>query len=241
MILSDKHIVLTHFGSKDSFQSLKEYGATLHHFPMIDIVANSDVKPFSLSDFDYYIFTSKNGVNSFFNLDFVKGKTIKAICLGEKTKGALVNNGVEPVFVSEESYAENLISILLENQLVNTKKVLLVLGNLADDRLENGLQTICEVNRLDVYTTTLEILKKEVIATLFNTEDTISVFTSPSAFQAFSKLYDAGETTLVSIGTTTSKSIKSSEFMPEIIATEQTYEGISKAIINHYETKNIRI
>jgi len=241
LILSDKHIVLTHFGSKDSFQSLKEYGATLHHFPMIDIVANSDVKPFSLSDFDYYIFTSKNGVNSFFNLDFVKGKTIKAICLGEKTKGALVNNGVEPVFVSEESYAENLISILLENQLVNTKKVLLVLGNLADDRLENGLQTICEVNRLDVYTTTLEILKKEVIATLFNTEDTISVFTSPSAFQAFSKLYDAGETTLVSIGTTTSKSIKSSEFMPEIIATEQTYEGISKAIINHYETKNIRI
>ena len=241
MILSDKHIVLTHFGSTDSFQSLKEYGATLHHFPMIDIVANSDVKPFSLSDFDYYIFTSKNGVNSFFNLDFVKGKKINAICLGEKTNRALTQNGVEPVFVSAESYAENLISELVENQMVNGKKVLLVLGNLADDRLENGLKSNCEINRLDVYTTTLEILKKEVIVTLLDTENTISVFTSPSAFQAFSALYNAGKTTLLSIGTTTSQYIKSKVFTVEIIADEQTYEGISKAIINHYETKNIRI
>ncbi len=241
MILSDKHIVLTHFGSTDSFQSLKEYGATLHHFPMIDIVANSDVKPFSLSDFDYYIFTSKNGVNSFFNLDFVKGKTIKAICLGKKTKGELTKNGVEAVFISSESYAENLISELVENQLLNNKKVLLVLGNLADNRIEEGLKSTCTINRLNVYTTTLETSNKEVIVTLLDTENTISVFTSPSAFQAFYHLYQADKTTLLSIGTTTSDYIKSKGFTPEIIADKQTYEGISKAIINHYETKNIRI
>jgi uroporphyrinogen-III synthase len=87
----------------------------------------------------------------------------------------------------------------------------------------------------------LETLKKEVIATLFNTEDTISIFTSPSTFQAFYKLYDAHKTTLGSIGTTTSEFIISQEFIPKIIASEQTYEGISQAIINHYETKNIRI
>jgi len=46
---------------------------------------------------------------------------------------------------------------------------------------------------------------------------------------------------LLSIGTTTSDYIKSKGFTVEIIADEQTYEGISKAIINHYETKNIRI
>ena len=241
MILSDKHIVLTHFGSTDSFQSLKEYGATLHHFPMIDIVANSDVKSFSLSDFDYYIFTSKNGVNSFFNLDFVKGKTIKAICLGKKTKGELTKNGVEAVFISSESYAENLISELVENQLLNNKKVLLVLGNLVDNRIEEGLKSTCTINRLDVYTTTLETLKNEVISNLLDSENTISVFTSPSSFQAFYKLYDAHKTTLVSIGTTTSEFIISQGFIPKIIASEQTYEGISQAIFNYYETKNIRI
>ena len=32
------------------------------------LLTNFNEKPFNLSDFDYYIFTSKNGVNSFFNL-----------------------------------------------------------------------------------------------------------------------------------------------------------------------------
>ena len=241
MILSDKHIVLTHCGSADSFQSLKECGAILHHFPMIDIVPNLDVIPFNLSDYDYYIFTSKNGVKAFFNLDFVKEKTINAICLGEKTKGVLIKNGVEPIFVSTESYADNLIAELLENQMVKSKKVLLVLGNLADNRIEEALKSICEVNRLDVYNTNLETSTKEVITTLIDTKNTISVFTSPSAFQAFSHLYDSDKTTLVSIGATTSNYIKSKGFNSEIIADEQTYEGISKAIINYYETKNIRI
>ena len=81
MILSNKHIALTNYGSIESFQILKDFGATLHHFPMIDIVGNSNVKPFNLSDFDYYIFTSKNGVNAFFNLDFVKEKKINTFLI----------------------------------------------------------------------------------------------------------------------------------------------------------------
>ena len=241
MILSDKHIVLTHYGSADSFQILKECGATLHHFPMIDIVSNSDVIPFNTSDFDYYIFTSKNGVKAFLNLDFVKGYKIKAICLGEKTKQALVENGVNPVFISTQSYAENLVDELHQNLILKDKKVLLVLGNLADDRLENGLKSICEVKRLNIYSTILETSKKEVITNLMSTENTLSVFTSPSSFQAFSNLYNLDKSTLVSIGTTTSEYMKSKDFNPEIIADEQTYEGISNAIINYYETKNIRI
>jgi len=240
-MLSDKHIVLTHFGIVDFFQSLKEFGASLHHFPMIDIVPNSDVIPFNISDYDYYIFTSKNGVKAFFNLDFVKEEKINTICLGDKTKGALTENGVEPVFVSTESYADNLIDELVENQMLNDKKVLLVLGNLADNRIEEGLKYNCEVNRLDVYSTILETSKKEEITTLLDTKNTLSIFTSPSAFQAFSYLYEADKTTLVSIGTTTSEYIKSKGFIAEIISDEQTYQGISKAIINHYETKNIRI
>ena len=164
MILSNKHIALTNYGSIESFQLLKDFGATLHHFPMIDIVGNSNVKPFNLSDFDYYIFTSKNGVNAFFNLDFVKEKKINTFCLGKKTKNALLENGIEPVFVSNESYADNLITELLDNKMVVNKRVLLVLGNLADNRIEEALSSICNLIRLDVYNTTLETTKKEDIA-----------------------------------------------------------------------------
>ena len=239
MILTNKHIALTNYGSIESFQLLKDFGATLHHFPMIDIVGNSNVKPFNLSDFDYYIFTSKNGVNAFFNLDFVKEKKINTFCLGEKTKGALVENGVEPVFVSNESYADNLITELLDNQMVVNKRVLLVLGNLADNRIEEALSSICNLIRLDVYNTTLETKKKEEITNFLETKNSITIFTSPSSFQAFTNLYDAEKTNLVSIGTTTSKYIKSSGYVTKITSDEQTYDGISKAIINYY--KNISI
>jgi len=241
LILSNKHIALTNYGSIDSFQILKDYGATLHHFPMIDIVANSNVKPFNLSDFDYYIFTSKNGANAFFNLDFVKEKKINTFCLGRKTKNALLENGVKPILVSNESYSDNLITELLENQMVVNKRVLLVLGNLADNKIEEALISICNVIRLDIYNTTLETTKKEDIADFLENKNTISIFTSPSSFQAFNNLYDVGKTTLVSIGTTTSKTIKLAGYVPEITSDEQTYDGISKAIINYYETKNINI
>ena len=241
MILSEKHIILTHSGSTDSFQILEKFGATLHHFPMINIAENSYNKPFNLSDFDYYVFTSKNGVKSFFNCDFINGETINTICLGEKTRDALIENGVEPVFISEESYADNLITELVNNQMVRNKKILLVLGNLADNRIEEGLNSTCNVSRINIYQTNLETSKKEDITNLLKNRNTISIFTSPSSFQAFNNLYDTEKTTLVSIGTTTSKTIKSSGYVPEITSDEQTYDGISKAIINYYETKNINI
>ena len=98
MILSNKHIALTNYGSIDSFQILKDFGATLHHFPMIDIVTNSNVKPFNLSDFDYYIFTSKNGVNAFFNLDFVKEKKNKYVLFREKNKKCFIRKWYRTYF-----------------------------------------------------------------------------------------------------------------------------------------------
>jgi uroporphyrinogen-III synthase len=239
LVLSDKHIILTHNGSTDAFKILKNLGATLYHYPMIDAVASLVDESFSLLDFDYYVFTSVNGVKYFFNLDAVRGKMINAICLGKKTKEALLINGIEPDFVSNECYADNLLADLLHNKIVNNKKVLLVLGNLADNKIEEGLSSVCKVNRLNVYNTNLETSKNHNITNLIQSIDTISVFTSPSSFQAFSNLYDAGKTTLASIGKTTSEFISSSGFTADIIAEEQTYGGVSKAIINYYETKNI--
>ena len=208
---------------------------------MIDIVSNSSVKPFNLSDFDYYIFTSKNGVKSFLNLDFVNGKIINAICLGERTKDALLENGIKPAFFSNESYADNLINELVNNQIVRNKKILLVLGNLADNRIEEGLSPLCNVSRINIYQTNLETSKNKAITNLLKNRNTISIFTSPSSFQAFSNLYESEETTLVSIGKTTSKYIEFSGFTSKIIASEQTYDGISKAIINYYENTNISL
>jgi len=66
-----KNIILTNSGDISSFNKLIDFGYNIHHFPMIEI-SHNDIKPFSLDDYDYYIFTSKNGVEAFFNFPFVK-------------------------------------------------------------------------------------------------------------------------------------------------------------------------
>jgi uroporphyrinogen-III synthase len=82
-----RDIILTNSGDTKSFNSLINSGFILHHFPMIEI-SHQEIRPFSLDKYDFYIFTSKNGVDSFFNAPFIKvqyEKKISTICLGEKT------------------------------------------------------------------------------------------------------------------------------------------------------------
>jgi len=82
-----RDIILTNSGDTTSFNSLVNCGFILHHFPMIEI-SHKEIRPFSLDKYDFYVFTSKNGVDSFFNAPFIKvqyEKKISTICLGEKT------------------------------------------------------------------------------------------------------------------------------------------------------------
>ena len=238
MSLTNKHIILTHYGSQNSFDILKNFGASLYHFPMINIVANSNPKPFNISNFDYYIFTSKNGVDSFFNLDFVKDKKVSAFCLGDKTESALVDNGINPIFASTQNYADNLIADLLDNKWLNNKKILLVLGNLADNKLAEGLSSICNIERLNVYSTNLETSINKKITNLIG-KKILSLFLLLHLLLKLSIKCTIG--IIQKYIATSGEYIKSLGFTSDIISKEQTYDGISKAIINYYETKNIRI
>ncbi len=241
MTLAEKNIVLTHSGSISSFKSLEDASANLHHFPMLTIQPITTIPMFSLSDYDYYIFTSKNGVQAFFDLPFVKvqyEKKVNAISIGSKTTAALRQQGVFPIYVAANNYAKSLVDALSKNDLIKGKKVLLVLGNLADSTLEEGLKVSADISRLDVYNTHLEGTENADLAAVLAAKETISVFTSPSAFLAFSSLYDASKTTIVSIGNTTSDFIKTKGFSPLITAATQSYKGICEAIISYYQLKN---
>ena len=74
-----KDIILTNSVRPDAFDALDSF--KIHHFPMIKITSK-DIKPFNLSDYDYFIFTSQNSVEIFFDYPFVRvqyEKQIKAI------------------------------------------------------------------------------------------------------------------------------------------------------------------
>ena len=86
------NVILTNDGEIDGFSLLNEKGIKIFHYPMIKISAsNSDVS-FSLDDYDFFIFTSKNGVKFFFEKDTVKSQnktSIKCISIGSKTNETL--------------------------------------------------------------------------------------------------------------------------------------------------------
>ena len=95
------NVILTNDGEIDGFSLLNEKGIKTFHYPMIKISAlNSDVS-FSLDEYDFFIFTSKNGVKFFFEKDTVKSQnktSIKCISIGSKTNKALHEYNIEPIY-----------------------------------------------------------------------------------------------------------------------------------------------
>ena len=68
------NVILTNEGEVDGFNSLHEKGIKTFHFPMIKTSINEIKDHFSLDNYEYYIFTSKNGVKYFFENKFIKSQ-----------------------------------------------------------------------------------------------------------------------------------------------------------------------
>ena len=87
------NVILTNDGEIDGFSLLNEKGIKTFHYPMIKILASNTDVFFSLDDYDFFIFTSKNGVNYFFDKQNIKSQdksSIKVICNSVKNKGSLI-------------------------------------------------------------------------------------------------------------------------------------------------------
>ena len=238
-----RDIILTNSGDTSSFNSLIDSGFVLHHYPMIEIF-HQELRPFSLDQYDFYVFTSKNGVDSFFNAPFIKvqyEKKISTICLGEKTAKKIREFGVVPSFISTSNYSKDLSKELLKIDLLKNKKVLLVQGNLASDLLYNNLKNICYVERVNSYSTLIQENLNNDLKSLIENMNSISIFSSPSSFEGFEKFYDISKTNIVSIGKTTTNYIKSKGFNPIITSKNQSFESLSKEIINYFNLDIINI
>tara|TARA_B100000287_G_scaffold182291_1_gene172416 strand:+ start:274 stop:987 length:714 start_codon:yes stop_codon:yes gene_type:complete len=230
------NVILTNDGEIDGFSLLNEKGIKTFHYPMIKISAlNSDVS-FSLDDYDFFIFTSKNGVKFFFEKDTVKSQnktSIKCISIGSKTNKTLHEYNIEPIYSAKRSYSSDLYKDLKNIKLLNSKKVMLIQGNLAKNYLFENLKMICYLTKFVPYKT--EIIKElnKNLETLLKKEKTYTVFTSPSGFLSFENLYDVNKTSIISIGETTSSFIKERGYEPLVTSQMQSYEGIAETIISN--------
>ena len=228
-----KDIILTNSVKTDAFNFLEN--VNIYHFPMINIKTKK-IKPFNLFDFDYYIFTSQNSVDSFFDYPFVGvqyEKKINAISCGEKTEQKLRQLGVTVSFSSSSSYSADLVADLKKQSFIKGSKLAFISGNLSDFSIFESLKSFTEITRIEIYETVKNTYYDKSLDQVLKKGNSISVFASPSSFDAFISLYGSFKTDIYSIGNTTSSYIKSKGF-DVITAKEQTFEGVAKEILNNY-------
>lgn len=238
MIKDKINILLTNEGQISGFRKLQDLGFIVHHFPMIKTQPIQDSIPFNTDNFEYYIFTSKNSVRHFFSLPFVNSDLFAkpVICIGTKTEEQLNEFNISSEYTAKRNYSENLGLELEKIGIINSKKVMLVQGNLSKNILPDYLKKFCDLTRFVAYKTSLiDSINKDLMPIL-NIKDLHAVFTSPSGFESFKNLYDPKDIKLISIGNSTSSYIKKCGFLPTITSKMQSYEGISDSIISHFNT-----
>jgi hydroxymethylbilane synthase len=229
---------------------LKASGAKLVPLPMIEITQSQPdtimTEQFrQLESYDWIFFTSKNGVANFFKqLIDVKGNTelpnnTKLAVVGYKTALELEYYGYAPELIGDDNTSEELLNQFYKKYSPKNLKILLALGNLADNSISNRLSNENKVQRINVYQTIKPgHADPQVIELLKNDRYDLIVFTSPSTFSNFCSFYEMdqiGKLRMVSIGSTTTRSIQEAGFEPLFTAKKSNAEGIRDAIIEYYQ------
>jgi len=198
----------------------------------VDCIEVIKTKSISVERFDLkdrsLIFTSSNGVKSFFenkfqpNEDFTAKNYNKIYCVGEKAKRELRKNGFGTFKVLKN--AETLSQFITENCV--HEKFIHFCGNLALDVLDKELplQNI-SYKKVTVYET-------EALNPVIHEKYHAIVFFSPSGVRSFAKNNSLENAILFSIGETTSKEVRKHTKSEIFTSTENTLLNILSVIKN---------
>ncbi len=228
-------VVLTHpMGNEDLlYNGLVSEGVEVVCDPMIDtepIMLEDECRQQIYSS-RRIIFTSKRGVEYFFQQMKPADVLDKSfICIGKKTAQVLEGYGVKPWWVSGGRTATDLVEELKQAHIPPGEKWLGLLGELAENTLEDGLKNVCHYQRYNVYRTIIaEQQNEKTVALLQSQKPLLVVCTSPSCFNGFMDLYGAAlhkDVGFASIGPATTKAMKKQNVTPKVVARLSTYEGL---------------
>ena len=228
---------------------LREQGARVEQRPTIALVPPGDPEPSAraisrLSEFDWILFTSSNGVRFFFDRLAAAGRSLpdpgaRLAAIGPATARELESRGFPPALVPTESRAEGL-GQAMRDRARSGERVLLVrpeetrpaLARLLEElglRVE-GVPFYRNVPALDV-----EQVARDVTAGRYDAV----VFTAPSTLRRL--LEGAGERqaelrqalaaiALVAIGEVTAGAIESHSFAVAAVAAEPSDRGVADAL-----------
>ena len=256
MILRGKIFISTVSADKSlKIRSVFEpLGATLIDFPMIEVVkeetsAEMKVTLREIEKFQWIIFTSIKGVKYFHDLLFDTinlssiPPCIKVAAVGPETGLEIKKNGREADFTGSGNSADDLVSELIDSKLVQGSRVLLPLGNLAPDAIQERLSEISFPLRINVYKTLkTEDFDIEPIERIKNNSYDLVLITSPSAVSNLAEIIGPRYLTpglrFASIGEVTSRAAEQFGIRCLITSGTSTYSGLAREIQNYYKIKN---
>lgn len=247
-----KRVVVTRSREQasDLSRRIEEMGGEAWEFPAIEIVEPEDFAPMDeaiakLDSYQWLIFTSVNGVDSFFSrLRYLGGdirdlKGVKLCAIGPKTKERLEEMCLSVEYVPSEYVAEAIIAGL-RGKLQPGERVLLPRADIARAILPESLaaEMGAIVDNVVAYRTVrgggdAELLKDLLAEKMIH----YITFTSSSTVKNFVEMLDTENIAaslqgvkLVSIGPITSKAARDLGLAIDLEASEYTIDGLLEAL-----------
>ncbi len=251
--LSGKRIVVTRArGQATEFlQKLSELGAEVLEIPAIKTVPptrREDIVDalLELNSYDWLIFTSANGVKSFFDLFFKRFHDLRDIggakiaAVGPRTAATLRELHLQVDAMPEEFVGRKIAEALTKLGSIENEKICLLRAEDANPDLPLALEEFgAIVDDIGVYKTVAETEDFFGVAKNFveHGADWIT-FTSSSTLEFFHKRFDLPKLLkqfpkmkIASIGPETSKAIRALKLDPNVEAKTHTTDGIIAALL----------
>lgn len=254
--LHGKKILVTRARSQSSkvVEKIYELGGTPVEFPVIKIKDLSqdpsiieEIK--KVKEYNYFIFTSQNGVKLFFDRMFSLGLDTRAlggakiVAIGRVTAKELEKYHLHADIIPEDYIAEGIYEEL-KDILTSEDKILLPRAKESRDFLVEELGKLAQIKEIKIYETIIgEGLEDvECVKTLLNKKEIDYItFTSSSTVKNLVKILGAAEILknhkLISIGPITSNTIK--DFGLEVYGEAEKYDidGVLKVILDEEAKK----
>lgn len=173
-----------------------------------------------VENIDWLLFTSANGVHSFFSginkMGLHLSSRTKIGVVGFKTEAALLDYDVKADFIPSEAYGINLFNELTEKENLSGKNVLYARAEQVITDPSDTFETAsANYYPLICYCTDTNRLPKTKIAG-FTEEDHI-FFTAPSAVNAYADQFNKPKAKTIAIGHTTAEAMKKHNWHVDII------------------------
>ncbi len=231
-------------GNAEFAAKLSDRMASVIEMPVTKLKALTDstefIKTLSvIHQYDWVIFTSCNGVETFFAALSKLGKdsrvfsSAKIAAIGIRTGDCLSNFGIKADFVPEAFTSSQLAKGLIEFTNLKNKKVLLLRSQIASDDLPQLLEAAgASVHNVPVYTQEKNLCDFKAVSQ--NKIDWLT-FASPFAADCFFEQAGADfvkktNAKVASIGPVTSKKLAALGMKIDIEASEHTFDGLISAI-----------